>query len=91
MNRIYIGNVKDVKLDSGVELCGWVQYVRDFGKVVFFVIKDRTGIVQCYVGAQSEKLLEQVKALSMDDVVRVKGLIRCRPEDQINPNMEKAT
>jgi len=88
VNRIYIGNVKDVKLDSGVELCGWVQYVRDFGKVVFFVIKDRTGIVQCYVGAQSEKLLEQVKALSMDDVVRVKGLIRCRPEDQINPNME---
>jgi len=39
MNRIYIGDVKNVKLDSVVELCGWVQYVRDFGKVVFFVIK----------------------------------------------------
>jgi len=28
MNRIYIGDVKNVKLDSVVELCGWVQYVR---------------------------------------------------------------
>ncbi len=88
MNRIYIGDVKNVKLDSVVELCGWVQYVRDFGKVVFFVIKDRTGIIQCYTSTQSEELLELVKKLSMDDVVRVRGTVKRRPEDQINPNME---
>ncbi len=88
MNRIYIGDVKNVKLDSVVELCGWVQYVRDFGKVVFFVIKDRTGIIQCYTSTQSEELLELVKKLSIDDVVRVRGTVKRRPEDQINPNME---
>lgn len=88
MGRIYIGDVKNVKLDSVVELCGWVQYVRDFGKVVFFVIKDRTGIIQCYTSTQSEELLELVKKLSMDDVVRVRGTVKRRPGDQINPNME---
>jgi len=88
VNRIYIGDVKNVKLDSVVELCGWVEYVRDFGKVVFFVIKDRTGIIQCYTSTQSEELLELVKKLSMDDVVRVRGTVKRRPEDQINPNME---
>jgi len=75
-------------MDSVVELCGWVQYVRDFGKVVFFVIKDRTGIIQCYTSTQSEELLELVKKLSIDDVVRVRGTVKRRSRRSDNPNME---
>ncbi|WP_018963088.1 aspartate--tRNA ligase [Coprothermobacter platensis] len=88
MDRTYIGSLKNVSKDVNVRLDGWVQYVRDFGKVVFFVLKDRTGIVQCYVGAPHEELLELAKSLSPDDVVRVEGKIKPRPADMVNKNME---
>ncbi len=59
---------------------GWVNTVRDHGKITFIDLRDRTGIVQC-VGQNLPKL-------SPESVIEIKGKIADRPEKLINPNLE---
>lgn len=67
-----------------VDLYGWVDTKRDHKKIVFIDLRDRTGIIQVVGG-------EQFKELSTEDVVRIKGLIKNRPEKLINPNLATGT
>ncbi|MEN9327266.1 MAG: aspartyl-tRNA synthetase, aspartyl-tRNA synthetase [Candidatus Parcubacteria bacterium] len=64
-----------------VELYGWVETKRDHRKIVFIDLRDRTGIVQVVGG-------EEFKALSTEDVVMIKGLVKQRPEKLINPKIK---
>ncbi len=64
-----------------VELYGWVETKRDHRKIVFIDLRDRTGIVQVVGG-------EEFKALSTEDVVMIKGLVKERPEKLINPKIK---
>lgn len=88
MNRSYVGDLRRLPFNSPVRICGWVQYVRDFGRVVFVVVKDRTGIVQTYVSQDDTALLAEAKRLSPDDVICVDGILRERPEDMKKPDVE---
>ncbi len=63
-----------------IDLYGWVDTKRDHKKIVFIDLRDRTGIIQIVGG-------ETFKELSTEDVVRIKGLIKDRPEKLINPNL----
>lgn len=63
-----------------IDLYGWVDTKRDHKKIVFIDLRDRTGIIQIVGG-------EQFKELSTEDVVRIKGLIKNRPEKLVNPNI----
>lgn len=59
---------------------GWVDTVRDHGKITFVDIRDRTGIVQC-VGSELPKV-------SQESVVEIEGEVVKRAEKLINPNTE---
>jgi len=76
-------NVVDTKNMVGevVELYGWVDTVRDHKKIVFIDLRDRSGKLQVVGGVD-------FKELSPEDVVRIKGLIKARPEKLINPRLE---
>lgn len=65
------------KIGEVVELYGWVNIKRDHKKIVFLDIRDRSGIVQVVGG-------EECKALSVEDVVKIKGLVKKRPEKLVN-------
>ncbi len=67
-----------------VELFGWVDSKRDHRKIVFIDLRDRTGIVQVVGG-------EQFKDLSAEDVVRITGIVKKRPEKLINPKLPTGT
>jgi nondiscriminating aspartyl-tRNA synthetase len=60
------------------EIVGWVHEIRDLGGLLFFLIRDRTGILQ--VTAPKKKVpptaLEVMKAISRESVVRVKGRVK---------------
>ena len=60
-----------------VKLCGWVQVVRDHGKLVFLDLRDRSGIVQVVGG-------EELGKLHSEDVVEVVGEVMRRPEKLVN-------
>jgi len=64
-----------------VELYGWVASKRDHKKVVFIDLRDRSGVVQV-VGEN------EFKNLSTEDVIYIKGLIKERPKNLINPKIK---
>mgnify|MGYP001619052844 FL=1 len=72
------------KIGEIVELYGWVDTKRDHKKIVFIDLRDRTGTVQVVGG-------EEFKALSEEDVVYIKGLVKKRPDKMINPKLKTGT
>jgi aspartyl-tRNA synthetase len=71
--------IRSVAPDTGrAEICGWVHEVRDLGGLAFFLIRDRTGIIQVTIPKKkaSEKVLAAAKQVSRESVVRVSGLVK---------------
>ncbi|MFZ5932606.1 MAG: amino acid--tRNA ligase-related protein [Patescibacteria group bacterium] len=73
---------KDTKKKVGekVKLQGWVNSIRDHGKITFIDLRDRTGLVQC-VGQELPKS-------SVASVVEILGQVAKRPEKLVNPDLE---
>lgn len=69
------------KVGETVGLYGWVDTKRDHKKIVFIDLRDRTGTVQVVGG-------EEFKALSEEDVVYIKGLVKKRPDKMINSKIK---
>ena len=71
-----------------MELCGWVNAIRDFGGSKFLVLRDRYGISQVVVGPQSPQAARDVTMTLRDEwVVKVVGKVAPRPDGQTNPAM----
>ncbi|MFH1601949.1 MAG: amino acid--tRNA ligase-related protein [Candidatus Shapirobacteria bacterium] len=68
------------KVGKKIKLFGWVDSLRDHGKIVFFDLRDRSGIIQVVGG-------EKLKKLGLEDVVEVVGLVKKRPEKLVNPDL----
>jgi len=60
------------------EVIGWVHEVRDLGGLAFFLLRDRTGIIQVTIVKKkaSEAVLAAAKAVSRESVVRVTGTVK---------------
>lgn len=67
-----------------VTLKGWIASRRDHGKVQFFDLRDRSGIIQT-VGVGKDI------AVSVEDVVEIHGAVKKRPEKLINPKLVTGT
>ncbi|MFN3477943.1 MAG: aspartate--tRNA ligase [bacterium] len=83
-NRTWCGTIGIKHLNQEVELYGWVNRVRDMGNLIFIDLRDRTGIVQLVVNSQNISNFEQVKEISNEYVIKVRGKVRQRPKDKIN-------
>ncbi|MGI5938205.1 MULTISPECIES: aspartate--tRNA(Asn) ligase [Methanoculleus] len=60
------------------EVIGWVHEVRDLGGLAFFVIRDRSGIIQVTIPKKkvTAEVLETVRNISRESVVRVRGQVK---------------
>jgi aspartyl-tRNA synthetase len=71
-----------------VTLAGWVHHYRLLGGIAFIVLRDRFGLVQVVSDPQrypqAAREMENVRA---EWVIQVKGRVRLRPPDQVNPRM----
>ena len=83
MNRTLVKETPN-KIAKTVQLNGWVNTIRDHGKVTFIDLRDRTGIVQV-VGRK------EIKGLHPEDVIEIIGTVKKRPEKLINPKLETGT
>ncbi len=73
--------------DSGakVELCGWVDSVRDHGGLIFLDLRDRYGVTQCVFDPQdSQAAWDAAQACRGEFVVKIAGEVRPRPADMVN-------
>lgn len=66
------------KVGEKVKLNGWIDSIRDHGKITFIDLRDRSGIVQC-VGQSLPKI-------TPESVIEINGKIAERPEKLVNPN-----
>lgn len=69
------------KIGERVELYGWVDSKRDHKQIVFIDLRDRSGVVQVVGG-------ENFKTLSGEDVVKIRGIVKKRPAELVNPKIK---
>ncbi|OGN04959.1 MAG: hypothetical protein A2746_01225 [Candidatus Yanofskybacteria bacterium RIFCSPHIGHO2_01_FULL_44_22] len=82
MTRTSILETKDL-VGQEVMLCGWVHNRRDHGKLIFIDLRDRSGIAQV-VFVPSGADYEMASRLRAEWVVRLKGVVKARPEKMFN-------
>lgn len=80
MKKLFVEDVNE-KTGQEVELYGWVHTIRDHKKILFMDLRDRTGVVQI-VGN------ERLRELSPEDVVKIRGIVKPRPEKLVNPKIK---
>lgn len=79
--------VSETAASSGqaVQCAGWVQARRNMGKIVFFDLRDRSGIVQVVVSPDQVHAYAAAKALRPEWVVEVRGTVRDRDTKNKKP------
>ncbi|MBN2731044.1 MAG: aspartate--tRNA ligase [Balneolaceae bacterium] len=79
--------------DAGekVTLNGWVAVRRDLGGVIFIDLRDRYGVTQIVFDQENETLHKKAEQLRTEYVIGVKGIVRKRGEENINPEMKTGT
>lgn len=71
-----------------VVLNGWVDTRRDLGGVIFIDLRDRYGITQVVFSPQDDQHAhEQADQLRPEYVIGVKGEVRKRDPENVNPNV----
>src|SRR6266576_2243300 len=86
MPRTLIKDLKD-HVGSEAKVSGWISVRRDQGKMVFFDIRDRSGIVQAVVLPKSEAI-EIAKEVRVEFVVSIDGKVNERPEKNRNSKVQ---
>ncbi|MEQ2355378.1 MULTISPECIES: aspartate--tRNA ligase [Pseudoalteromonas] len=87
MRSIYCGNLNKSHVDQEVELCGWINKRRDLGGLIFVDLRDREGLVQVVFDPEVEGLMDKANTLRQEFCVQIKGVVRARPESQVNKDM----
>ena len=67
------------KVGQKVTLFGWINTVRDHGKITFYDLRDASGIIQTVAKKRFD--------VSSEDVVKIEGVVTKRPQNLINPQL----
>ncbi len=79
-------------VDQEVVVKGFVHVRRDHGKLIFFDLRDASGLLQIVViPSVSEEAHKIAFELRPEDVVEVHGTVKSRPEKLINPKIKSGT
>ena len=81
-NRSFIKDLKD-NVGKEVTIAGWVDVRRDQGKMVFFDMRDMTGKVQCVVMPTHTEVIEKVKEIRLEWVLKITGMMNKRPAKNV--------
>lgn len=82
------GELRPEHVGQAVTLAGWVNTRRDQGGLVFIDLRDRWGITQVTINAQTAPDAHKAAAeIRSEYVIQVKGIVRARPPDMVNPKL----
>ena len=71
MQRTYI---KDLKPGKDVLLKGWIFENRILSKMVFILLRDSTGYVQCVT--KNPEIIKEFQNLNLESVVQIEGIVK---------------
>ena len=87
MRSHYCGEINESLVGQEVEVCGWVHRRRDHGGVIFIDLRDREGLLQVVFDPDRAGIFAEAERIRSEYVLKLKGLVRPRPEGTVNPNM----
>ena len=83
------GELRKTHVGETVKLAGWIHRRRDHGDLIFIDLRDRFGLVQLVAdpeaSPEAHQTLEKVRS---EWVIQAEGIVRERPEEMVNPNLE---
>ncbi len=83
------GELRIEHVGQEVSLAGWVNRRRDHGELIFIDLRDRFGIVQVMANPDISATAHQAAAeVRSEWVLQVKGIVRRRPAEMENPNLD---
>ncbi len=103
MTNIYrthtCGELRPSDIGKKVVLSGWVNKIRDKGKIAFIDLRDRDGMTQIILfPSKNPTLREMLDQCSLESCIRVEGMVQLRknpnpnmPTGEIEVNAEKLT
>ncbi len=89
--RIHVSTLTEKAVGNTVHVQGWVDTIREHGKLIFFDIRDISGILQCVISAKNKDLFEQAKKLTKESSIWLTGTIALRPKNTINDKISTGT
>lgn len=83
------GELRENHISQKVVLNGWVDNRRDLGGLIFVDIRDRYGITQVvFEPTFNQEAHNTARDLRTEFVISVEGVVRKRPPETDNPNLE---
>jgi len=87
MRTQYCGEINASNIGDEITVAGWVHRRRDHGGVIFIDLRDREGLLQVVFDPDRPEIFAEAERIRSEYVLKVKGLVRPRPEGTVNPNM----
>jgi asparaginyl-tRNA synthetase len=89
MKQTLITNIAD-HLDEEITLRGWVRNIRHSGKLIFIILRDGSGEIQCvaFKPELGEDMFETAKRLTLESSVIITGI--AKPHQKIEGRYELA-
>ena len=84
MKRTLIEHLPDA-VGEAVKISGWVSIRRDQGKLVFFVVRDRSGSVQIVVLPDTPELVTLAQTIKPETAISLEGVVKERPNKNADP------
>ena len=79
----YCNDIREKDIGKRVQLCGWVDTIRDHGGVIFVDLRDQTGITQTVI--HDETMLNNV---NKECVISVSGTVSERNPETVNEKLD---
>jgi len=83
----YCGSIDKKNIGQEVAIAGWIHRRRDHGGVIFFDIRDETGLVQVVYNPDNKDSFSLAETCRSEFVLLSKGTVQERPEGTINPDL----
>lgn len=87
----YCTELTESDIGKEVTVKGWAAKRRDFGGLIFVDLRDRTGILQIVFDASETPDFALAEKVRSEYVLAVRGKLRSRSEDRINPKIKTGT
>ena len=88
IETVKCGSITKKKLNSVVEVCGWINRRRDHGGVIFFDLRDESGLVRVVCNPEEKDTFALAETCRNEYVISVEGKVRERPEGTVNLELD---
>ena len=84
MRTYYCNEINESLVEQEVQVCGWVNKIRDHGGVIFIDLRDIKGLVQIVVNPDDPILFKIAESIRSEFIISATGLPRLRPPESEN-------